>query len=68
MARQGIAFVPTVLVLPYICSALGAGALTGLELSQATADVVAFMIALPIGIGELRRLKKAAAEQQTTEF
>lgn len=68
MARQGIAFVPTVLVLPYICSALGAGALTGLELSQATADAIAFMIALPIGIGELRRLKKAAEEQQATEF
>ena len=63
MARQGIAFVPSVFVMPAITAALGAGALTGLELAQAVADVLAFLIALPVGIIELRRLKCFAKKQ-----
>ncbi len=65
MARQGIAFVPSVLLLPLVCYALGAGALVGLEYAQAAADFIAFLIALPIGIIELRKLR-CLAKQQTT--
>jgi len=63
MARQGISFVPAVFVLPLITNAMGAGSLLGLELAQATADIIAFMIALPLGLSVLRKLKKLEAEQ-----
>jgi len=42
---------------------MGAGSLLGLELAQATADIIAFMIALPLGLSVLRKLKKLEAEQ-----
>ncbi|MBQ2707189.1 MAG: MATE family efflux transporter [Clostridia bacterium] len=57
MARQGLTFIPSVLLLPLICSALGAEPVLGLQLAQAVSDVLAFFISLPIGIAELREMK-----------
>ncbi|MBO7158510.1 MAG: MATE family efflux transporter, partial [Clostridia bacterium] len=50
-ARQGLAFLPVVLILPDI---FGLG---GLVWAQAVADVLAFLIALPIQISVLREME-----------
>lgn len=57
MSRQGLAFVPAVLLLPLLTRALGQEPLLGIELAQAVADVISFFIALPIGLKVLRELK-----------
>ena len=57
MMRQGLSFGPTVLLLPLLTQALGAGALPGLELSQAVADALSFAVSLPIGLAVLRELR-----------
>ncbi|MBE6871975.1 MAG: MATE family efflux transporter [Ruminococcaceae bacterium] len=59
MSRQGLAFIPMVFLLPYVIQLCGGEALLGLELSQAVADVIAFIISLPIGISVLREMKQA---------
>ena len=51
-ARQGLAFIPVVLILPYFFG------LEGLVWAQAVADVCAFLIALPIQISVLREMDK----------
>ena len=50
MARQGLFFVPAVLILPRL---LG---LTGLEISQAVADVITFAVAIPLQISIFREM------------
>ena len=57
MARQGLAFIPMVFLLPLLMRALGAEPLLGLECAQAAADVISFFISLPIGIGVLREMR-----------
>ncbi len=52
MARQGLMFIPSILILNYLFS------LNGLIISQATADFLAFLLALPLQISELKYLKK----------
>ncbi len=56
MSRQGIAFIPAVFVLPLIAGAFGADPMIGLQLSQTAADVISFLISLPIGISVLREM------------
>lgn len=51
MARQGIVFIPTVLILS---SVLG---LTGIELSQPCSDAISFVMALIIALPVVRSLK-----------
>lgn len=51
MARQGLFFVPAVLALTPL---LG---ITGIQLSQPVADVLTFLLTLPIGIGVLREMR-----------
>ena len=62
LSRQGLTFAPTVLLLPLILSAFGQTPLLGLELAQPVADILSFLIALPIGISMLRDLRKLAAQ------
>ena len=57
MARQGLAFIPMVFLLPLLMRAVGAEPLLGLECAQAAADVISFFISLPIGIGVLREMR-----------
>jgi Na+-driven multidrug efflux pump len=59
MARQGLAFIPMVFLLPLIMRACGAEPLLGLECAQAAADVISFVISLPIGIGVVREMRRA---------
>lgn len=57
-ARQGLTFIPAVFLLPLIMRALGFNTVTGIQLSQAVSDVLAFVISLPIGLGVLKEMKK----------
>ncbi len=59
LARQGLTFIPLVLLLPGLMRLLGFEALLGIELVQAVSDVVAFLIAIPIGLSEIRRMERA---------
>ena len=56
LARQGLAFIPLVLLLPGLMRLLGLSPLLGIELVQAASDLAAFLIALLVGRGELRKL------------
>lgn len=58
MSRQGLAFIPIVFILPFIIRTLGGEALLGIELAQAAADVIAFVISLPIGIGVVKEMQQ----------
>jgi Na+-driven multidrug efflux pump len=58
MSRQGLAFIPMVFLLPWLIGLLGGEPVLGLELAQAVADVLAFIISLPIGIVVLREMKQ----------
>ncbi|WP_346026427.1 MATE family efflux transporter [Beduinella massiliensis] len=51
-ARQGLFFLPVILILP---RAFG---LTGLLLSQPVADLFTLLLALPLGIGTLNEMKR----------
>ena len=64
MSRQGLAFIPMVFLLPLIFRVVGGEALLGIELAQAAADVIAFGISLPIGIGVVKEMKKQMQEGQ----
>ena len=52
MARQGIVFIPLLLVLYHFFG------LTGLELTQPISDIITFAISVPFGVGALRNLRK----------
>ena len=51
-ARQGLFFIPAILLLPYFFG------LQGVEMSQAAADFCSFLFALPIAIPVLRSLRE----------
>lgn len=63
MARQGLCFIPAVLILPSVWG------LTGLTLTQPVADALAFFVCLPLLIPAALRLRrdwKASREEQIT--
>ena len=64
MARQGLTFIPAVLILPALLSALGGEALLGIELAQPVADVLSLALAIPISAGEIRSMQKAWEERR----
>ncbi len=51
-ARNGIFFVPLILILPHFFG------LFGVEITQSIADILSLVLALPLGISELKNLKK----------
>jgi len=51
ISRQGLFFLPCILILPHWLGVLG------VQLSQSIADILSFLLSLPIGIGILRELK-----------
>lgn len=53
-ARQGLCFIPAVLILPRLFD------MWGVLVSQSVADVVALIIALPVTVAVLREMKRAA--------
>ena len=52
MSRQGLFFIPAILILPLIFG------LFGIQLSQPVADVASFILALPLGIETLNEMKQ----------
>ena len=56
ISRQGIAFIPVILLLPMLLQLFGAPPLLGIETAQPVADVISFLIAIPIGLSELRKM------------
>ena len=56
VSRQGLAFIPMVLLLPLGMEALGLLPLLGIELAQPFADVISALLAIPIGTSELKKM------------
>lgn len=54
MSRQGLFFIPAILILPLLFG------IVGIQISQPVADIISFLLALPLGIGTLRELKQGA--------
>ena len=54
MARQGIFFIPTVLILPIFFG------ISGIYVTQCVSDVLAFTIAVPLIIAEFKRMTKTS--------
>jgi Na+-driven multidrug efflux pump len=52
-ARNGLFFIPAILLLPPIFG------LTGVEVAQAVADVLAICLAVPLAASELRSMRSA---------
>lgn len=50
VARQGLAFIPMILILPFVFGLLG------VELAQPAADIIAIIISIPITLKVLREL------------
>lgn len=55
-ARQGIFFLPLIVILPHFFG------LTGVEMCQAVSDVCALTISIPIGMSVIREMRVADAE------
>jgi len=51
-ARQGVFFIPLIFILPYCFG------LFGVQICQPVADICAFTLAVPIGLGELKLIKQ----------
>lgn len=59
VARQGIFFIPAVLILPHFLDMLG------VQMAQSVSDVFAFLLTVPITVVILRQMRSAelAADQ-----
>lgn len=51
IARQGLCFIPMIIILPRIFG------ITGIQISQLIADLLTFIIALPMGMSTLKEFK-----------
>ena len=63
VARQGLMFIPVVLVLPH----LFAEPIWGVYLAQPAADLFAFALAVPLAVRMYRELRHLEAEQKNNE-
>lgn len=55
MARQGLVFLPVLLI------ASSVGGLTGIELAQPIADILTFLLSLPLGLANLHHMENESA-------
>ncbi len=55
-ARNGIFFIPAILILPVLFG------LTGVQISQTAADVCTFVLSVPFAITELKKMKERETE------
>lgn len=58
VARQGLFFIPCVLILPHVMGALG------IQLAQPISDVLAFLLTIPLTAGVLREMKQQQREAE----
>ncbi|MBO2516021.1 MAG: MATE family efflux transporter [Clostridiales bacterium] len=61
VARQGLMFIPVVLILPHIITP----SIWGVYLAQPMADMFSFLLAVPLGIRMYRELKRREKEMET---
>lgn len=61
-ARQGVFFIPLIFILPYCFG------LFGVQVCQPVADICAFALAVPIGVGELKLIKRMETEMSTNQI
>lgn len=59
--RQGLFFIPLILILPKLCN------LTGIEYSQAISDALTFAVSVPFTIWFFKNLKKEAQKNKTPD-
>lgn len=59
MARQGLFFIPAILLLPRVLGLLG------VQLSQLIADACAFLLALPLGVTTIRAMRPKDSDAET---
>lgn len=57
-ARQGLFFIPMILILPYFFG------LTGVEACQSVSDALTFILAVPLTISVIREMKQQISQQQ----
>lgn len=64
LARQGLFFLPTILILSNIMGLLG------IQMSQSISDILSFLLAIPLGISVLKELRKLEEDRfsQTQEI
>lgn len=67
MLRNGIAFIPAVLLLPILTEVAGLTGLLGIQLSQPLADVIAFAVSAPIGRAAINEMKREIEETKDTK-
>ena len=60
VARQGLMFIPVVLILPHLFPE----AITGVYLAQPMADLFAFILAVPLAIRMMKELKSLQKKQE----
>jgi Na+-driven multidrug efflux pump len=58
ISRQGLFFLPAVMILPRMLGILG------VQISQPVSDVLTFLLTIPMGINVLRELKSMQQEQE----
>ncbi|HOR85926.1 MAG TPA: MATE family efflux transporter [Bacillota bacterium] len=58
VARQGLFFLPAILLLPHILGVLG------IQISQPVSDILTFFIAVPLGNSVLKELRAQQEEQE----
>jgi len=63
LARQGLTFIPVILILPRLLE----NSLLGVYLSQPIADVLAFFIAVPMAVKLLKDLRRMEQNQTISE-
>ena len=56
-ARQGLFFIPCILILPHLIG------IRGVEMTQAIADILSFLLALPLTLGTLKEMKSLSQKQ-----
>lgn len=56
--RQGIVFVPVILLMPVLTQWAGAGGILGIQLTPAISDLISALVALPFMLGFLKNLEK----------
>lgn len=61
-ARQGLFFLPLILILPRIFG------LTGIQICQMISDILTFILAVPLGITVLREMKEEPEVKEEIDF
>ena len=56
-ARQGLFFIPCILILPHLIG------IRGVEMTQAIADILSFLLAMPLTLGTLKEMKSLSQKQ-----